>query len=55
VTGTTEEGFVGEGGDQDADVVAVRQGLGEVRFLTAWTAGRGMDTDEAARYATEGA
>ena len=40
--------------ERDDDVTALREGLGEARFLTAWMAGRSMDAAEAARYAAEG-
>ena len=41
-------------GDGDDEVSALRDGLGQARFLTAWMAGRSMDPAEAARYAAEG-
>ena len=41
-------------GDRDDEVTALREGLGEARFLTAWMSGRSMDAGEAARYAAEG-
>ena len=37
--------------ERDDDVTALREGLGEARFLTAWMAGRCMDAAEAARDA----
>ena len=42
------------GGDGDDEVAALRDGLGQARFLMAWMAGRSMDAAEAARYAAEG-
>jgi len=39
---------------RDDEVTALREGLGQARFLTAWMAGRSMDAGEAARYAAEG-
>ena len=46
--------FCPGGHDEDDDVTRLGQGLGEARYLTAWMAGRGMESNEAARYAAEG-
>ena len=40
--------------DEGEDVIALRDALGQARFLTAWMDGRSMDGGEAARYVAEG-
>ncbi len=54
LTPTDRTAFVRRDGDEDEQVRALREGLGEARFLSAWMAGRSFDTEHAARYGAEG-